>query len=409
MSTAGHGQGDPGEASLYGVLAEYETPQQLLRAASAVREMGYKRWDTFTPFPIHGIEGAMGIRPTILPWLVLGAGITGCAVAVLLQWWTNGVNYPWIVSGKPFFSLPANIPIIFELTVLFSAFTAFLGMLALNRLPQFSHPLDLKERFSRATNDRFFLLIQAQDDRFDPIETRELLAETRPLVLDDVHEDRSHPATMPKPLVYGVAVLATLALVPFALVAQARSSTTRTPRLNLVADMDFQPAFRAQAPNPFFSDARAMRGPVPGTVAVGSLRGEHLARGQIDGQWARTFPPEISVDQDTMHRGQERFNVYCAPCHGLAGAGDGMIAQRAADLAQGTWVPPTDLGQTYLQQQPVGQLFNSISNGIRNMPPYGHAITPEDRWAILLYVRALQRSRSATLADIPEEERRSLQ
>jgi mono/diheme cytochrome c family protein len=402
----------PDAPGLFGLLAEYEAPDHLLRAANRVREAGFKCWDTFTPFPVHGIDGAMGIKPTILPWLVFGAGLTGCIAGVLLQWGTNAVqidygvtqSYQWIVSGKPFWSIPANIPIIFELTVLFSALTALVGMLVLNNLPQLSHPVDLKERFARATDDRFFLLIEAKDPKFDEDRTRRILDETSPVVLDEVAED-ARPSRLPKALVYGGVVLAIAALVPLALVAQARTEKSRKPRIHLVQDMDFQSKYKAQSENQFFHDGRTMRGSIPGTVAIDELRSDHLALGKLDGAFARTFPQEIEISDATMARGQERFGVYCAPCHGLAGRGDGMIAKRAEKLAQGTWVPPSNLNQDYLRQQPIGQLFDSISNGVRNMPGYGSQISPEDRWAILLYVRALQRHSAASLADIPPEQR----
>jgi mono/diheme cytochrome c family protein len=109
-----------------------------------------------------------------------------------------------------------------------------------------------------------------------------------------------------------------------------------------------------------------------------------------------------------MERGRERFGIYCAPCHGLSGEGDGMIARRAEELAQGTWVPPTNLTQEYLRQQAVGELFNSITNGIRNMPAYGSQVDAADRWAIILYLRALQRSRAGKVADLSPAEREAL-
>jgi mono/diheme cytochrome c family protein len=406
----------PTEPGLFGLLAEYEAPDQLLRAANRVREAGFKRWDTFTPFPVHGIDGAMGIKPTILPWLVFGAGLTGCTVAVLLQWGTNAVqidygvtqSYQWIVSGKPFWSIPANIPIIFELTVLFSALTAMFGMLVLNNLPHPSHPLDLKERFARATDDRFFLLIEAADPKFDADRTRQLLDETAPVVLDDVPED-ARPSQLPKGLVYAGVVLAVASLVPLALVARARTQKGRQPRIHLVQDMDFQTKYKAQTENAFFADGRSMRDAIPGTVAVGELKSDHLALGKVGGEFVRTFPEQVEVSPATMARGRERFDTYCAPCHGLAGEGDGMIAKRAEQLAQGTWVPPSNINQDYLRQQPVGQLFDSISNGVRNMPGYGNQITVEDRWAILLYVRALQRRSAASIDDVPAEQRNALE
>ena len=172
------------DAPLYGLVSECKTPHALKEAAKKVRDAGFEKWDTYTPFPVHGIDGAMGIKMTILPWIVLGAGLTGLTLAIWLQWWTNAHDYPFLISGKPFWSIPANVPIMFELTVLLSAFAALFGMLALNNLPMPAHPLDLKERFAKVTDDRFFLVVQAADTRFDDVETRELLEETHPAVLD---------------------------------------------------------------------------------------------------------------------------------------------------------------------------------------------------------------------------------
>src|SRR5688500_16924845 len=177
-----------GKAPLHGLLAECTSPLELPAASRKVRDAGFSRWHTFPPLPVHGIDKAMGIKMTILPWFVLVAGLTGLATAILLQWWTNAFDYPWLISGKPIFSLPANIPIAFELTVLFSVFSCLGGMLMLNRLPHPSHPLDLKRRFARVTDDKFFLLIQASDPKFDESATRNLLDGTHPVFLDEVPE-----------------------------------------------------------------------------------------------------------------------------------------------------------------------------------------------------------------------------
>ncbi len=160
---------------LWGYVVEFETVQDLLAAAEKVRDAGYRRWDCHTPFPVHGLNDAMGIRPTRLPRVVMGAGATGAVVGLGLQYFTNAVDYPFVVSGKPLFSLPANIPVIFELTVLFSALTAFFGMLVVNGLPQWYHALFAGRRFARVTTDRFCISVEARDPRFDEAATRGLL------------------------------------------------------------------------------------------------------------------------------------------------------------------------------------------------------------------------------------------
>lgn len=164
--------------SLWGFVAEYETVPAVLAAAERVRDAGYTYFDVHTPIPIHGLDEAMGIRVSRLPWVVLGGGATGASLGLALQWWTNAVDYPFIISAKPYFGLPAAIPVTFELTVLLAAIGAFVGMLVANGLPQLYHPLFRVDRFRRATNDRFFLSVEARDPRFDPRLTRQLLEAT---------------------------------------------------------------------------------------------------------------------------------------------------------------------------------------------------------------------------------------
>jgi hypothetical protein len=159
----------------FGLLAEFDTPGALLHAAEAVRDAGYKKWDCYSPFPVHGLDRAMGLRDTRLPWVVLAAGATGAGAAVLMQWWMNAKNYPYLISGKPMFSLPANIPITFEVTVLFASLTAVAAMFIFNGLPTFYHPTFNSWRFKRVTDDKFFIAIETADPRFDSGRTEELL------------------------------------------------------------------------------------------------------------------------------------------------------------------------------------------------------------------------------------------
>jgi ActD protein len=156
-----------GPPPLYGVMGEFATPRDLLHAAGRLRARGYKKIEAYTPFPIHGLDTALGHSGSKVPWIVLGGAFLGGGGGLWLQWWTSAVSYPIRVGGKPFFSVPAFVPITFELGVLFSAFAAILGMLALNRLPQPYHPVFTHSQFHRATDDRFFLAIEANDPQFN--------------------------------------------------------------------------------------------------------------------------------------------------------------------------------------------------------------------------------------------------
>lgn len=168
-------------------MAEFDSVDALIVAAQRVRDAGYTRWDAHTPFPVHGLNDAMGLRPTRLPWIVLLAGTTGALTGLALQWFTNTFDYPYLISGKPLFSLPANIPVMFELTILFSAVAAFVGMLALNGLPRPYHALFSNRRFRRATADRFFISIEADDPRFDAEATKKFLASLGGAAVEEIH------------------------------------------------------------------------------------------------------------------------------------------------------------------------------------------------------------------------------
>ena len=176
---------------LHGLIAEFETVNDIMRAAKKTRQEGFKYFDVHSPFPIHGIDHAMGIPTTILPWVVLACGLTGMVVGLSLAIGTMATShidlpgipgavapirgYKFLISGKPFNSLAAFIPIVFELTILLSAFGAVFGMLLLNRLPKLYNPLMKSATFRRSTADRFFLEVQARDSRFDKDKTAEFL------------------------------------------------------------------------------------------------------------------------------------------------------------------------------------------------------------------------------------------
>jgi mono/diheme cytochrome c family protein len=202
-------------------------------------------------------------------------------------------------------------------------------------------------------------------------------------------------------------VLATLALLPFACAYRARHTQSPVPRIHLLQGMDNQPRYKSQQVNPLFADSREARPPVAGTVARGRLDDDDgLNRGIRGGTWIDTFP--VPVTAPLVSRGQERYRIYCAPCHGLAGYGDGIVAARADRLQEGTWVPPSSMHIASVLARPVGHIFNTITNGIRTMPSYGSQIPVDDRWAIVAYVRALQRAGHAKDSVLTAEERAKL-
>ena len=447
----------------YGVLAEYPDTTALVRACEKVRDAGYTKWDSYSPFPVHGIDPAMGIKPTILPWFIFGMGITGTITAIVLQWWMNAYDYVYLISGKPDWSIPANVPVMFELTVLFAGLTTFFGHLVFNGLPNYYHPLFKAKRFARATNDKFFICIEAADPKYDPQRTIEFLKGTNCAAIETVEDDSEVNAAIPSPILYIAAVGFVVGLIPLAgiihgrishgenrigaQVAKAAFGIENYTRIHPNPNMDHQKKFKTQTPNnievylrdsgdvwcnpvdgicepkstsvavvrdgkpmKLFADGRAMRPLIEDTVAQGDGKlDDHYYRGIVDGQWAESFPEGVTLTTALVDRGEQRYVINCAPCHGAAGYGDGMVHREATEHGHTMWVPPTSLHLDYLRVQPHGKIFNTITNGIRNMPAYGHAIPEADRWAIVAYIRALQRSQYAKLNDVEDTKRSKLQ
>ncbi len=213
---------------------------------------------------------------------------------------------------------------------------------------------------------------------------------------------------MPRWILYTIVILAVASLLPFAFIARARGAKADRTRLRPIQNMGTQQKYLPQSENPLFADTRAMRPAIEGTVKRGAPIDDgafSTGRGP-DGRFVVEFP--VPVNRALLLRGQERYNVYCSPCHGLSGSGDGIVARRADALQEGTWVPPLSYHVEQVRGRPVGHIFNTITNGIRNMPAYGSQVSAADRWAIVAYVRALQRSQNATVADVPPDLRAGL-
>jgi len=166
---------DGAQPKYYGVMADFESPEELLRAVRTARAAGYTKMEAYSPFPIHGVDEALGEPRSPLGKIVIVCGLAGLTLAVVLQWWTGAVDYKLVIAGKPLFALEPSVPIIFELSVLLSAFAAVLGMFHLNRMPTYYHPFFNFSRAAGATNDRFLLAIEASDPRFNAAEVKTFL------------------------------------------------------------------------------------------------------------------------------------------------------------------------------------------------------------------------------------------
>ena len=429
-----------------GLLAQFEDPKSLVHACDQARQAGYKKMDAYSPFPVHGIDPAIGIKRTFLPFVVLAIGLGACGAGLLLQWYTNNdtnilsffPGYEFKISGKPYFSLPANIPVTFEIIVLSSAFAAFFGMWIMNGLPRLANPLHRISRFKRVTNDKFFLMIEERDPGFDREQTESELKEWGASFIEECSEDQTDH-TLPAWVRTAGILVAFLCLLPPVIIFRMAGMTNRAPRMHVVPDMDWQHKNKTQTVSPNFSpigepdylfaDGRAMREPIPGTIARGRLltdseyyRGIQAGSSEVavtsvsnrftsvggsqeagqeavpvvEPDWITSFPENVELDDKLLLRGQEKFNVYCSVCHGYAGNGDGLVNQRAMALAasgNAAWTAAKSLHDPEVKnndKNPVGRIFDTISNGRSSMGPYKDQIPVEDRWAIVAYVKALQ-------------------
>ena len=170
------------------LLAQFETPDEIIGAAERVRDAGYQKWDVHTPYPVHGMDAAMRLSDSRLGWIVLACGLAGLLASVSMMQWMNGYDYPLVVGGKPPEAYASMVPIMFELTVLLAAFGATFGMLGLNRIPRHHHPVFYSARFEACSNDKFFLSIEAEDKQFDPNATRAFLEGLAPSHVELVEE-----------------------------------------------------------------------------------------------------------------------------------------------------------------------------------------------------------------------------
>jgi len=172
----------------YGILAEFTNAASVLHAAEKVRDAGFRRWDVFTPFPVHGLDRAMGLRNSKVGWFAFLGGVSGYTLGMLMIWFMNRIDYPIVIGGKPMFSPFYAFPPSYELTILLGAFGSLFGMLFLNRLPRLHHPLLKNKRFTLVTHDRFFVVIECDDPKYSEDETRKLLQEAGSKHIEVVEE-----------------------------------------------------------------------------------------------------------------------------------------------------------------------------------------------------------------------------
>jgi len=371
---------------LFGITALFDNPDSIINAAKKVVSEGYKKFDVNTPYPLHGMDAAMGLKNSKLGFVTLFFGFSGTAFILLFMYWTMSVDYPLVIGGKPYFALPAFIPITFEFTILLAALSTVFGMIiAFFNLPYNNHPLHDTEYMKRVSVDMYGLVILAEDEIFNEKEVRTLFKDLGAVYIEEVYypEKVSYPVFDVKFILFLLAV---------ALITSGTTYFTLNKFMYMVPYnwMSEQSRVNPQARSQFFSDDFAMRKPVEGTIARGFLPYPYMGIAEPKEYLINPILPT----KESIKLGKRKFLTFCSPCHGNFADGNSRL--------QGKFPSPPSLHTQRAINFPDGRIYHIITNGQNAMPSYALQISREERWSIVNYIRVLQRAENATNADIKE-------
>lgn len=369
---------------IYGMTAIFKSPDDIISAASKTAQEGYTKFDINTPYPVHGMDDAMKLKPSKLGFVTLFFGLSGAALALLLMYWTMSLEYPMVIGGKPFFALPAFIPVTFEVTVLLATVFTVIFMLALFfRLPDNQHPLHDTDYMKKVSCDRYGLVIESSDPMFGEAKVKEYLTSLNPELIQTIYypERETYPVLQPKFLLFlaGTAIVVSL------------GTYLMLNKLMYVTPFDWmmdQERQDVQESSVFFDDGYGMRVPVEGTIARGFLPYE--LKGEENPTEFLSNP--LLPTKDVIELGEQKYLTYCSPCHGNYGEGDSRL--------RGQFPNPPTLHSNRAREFSDGKIYHVITVGQNVMPSYSSQVSRSERWAIVNYIRVLQRSRNATQSDI---------
>jgi mono/diheme cytochrome c family protein len=370
----------------YAVLGIFDTPNALMQAIPKARAAGLGTVEAYSPYPIHGIDEALGLRKSPLGGMVLVMGVLGAVTALGFQYWISAIDYPIITGGKAAGSWEAFVPIMFEITVLFATFTAGLGMLfLLNKLPFFGHPVLSSKAITGITRDRYALALEAEDESFDSAAAAQVLRSAGAVEVEVL------PAPDRSPFLTSDFILRTLGGIFAACLVSGLAMFFVTKWLPLLAPMKYmedQPRLNAQKPSAFFKDGHGMQRPVAGTVARG-----HLPTATGTQEAAAALANPLPRTKEVFAIGRKAFTIRCAVCHGAIGNGLGSLTAAYGGK-------PANLQAQQFRDYPDGKIYWTIVNGKNAMPSQAADLTETERWAVVQYVRALQRAQNAKDEDL---------
>ncbi len=371
---------------LFGISALFNTPDEIIHAAKVIAESGYKKFDINTPYPVHGMDRAMKLKPSKLGYITLAFGLGGAAFALFFMWWTMSVDYPQIIGGKPTFAFPAFIPVTFEVTVLLATLSTVIGLITfMFGFPDNKQPLHDTNYMKKVSADKFGAVIYANDSQFNESRVRELFSSLKGKDVELIYEleKETYPIFQPKFLM----LLFVVAVVTSGTTYFILNKLLFMPPFNWMA---YQDKTTAQEKSEFFADHYAMRTKVEGTVARGFISYPYTGESNPTEVLSNPLLPT----RENLELGQNKFLTFCSPCHGNYADGDSRL--------RGQFPNPPTLHSTRAREFSDGMIYHIIVNGQNSMPSYAPQTTSDERWAIVNYVRVLQRAKNAKDSDIEQ-------
>ena len=376
------------EKVLYSVNGLFDTADEIIEAAEKVSAKGYTKYDVHTPYPVHGMDKAMKLPPSKLGYAALVFGLSGTITALSLMYWMMAVDYPNVIGGKPFFALPAFIPITFEVTVLAASVATVLTMLfVFFKFPNNSHPLHGTNYMKAVSSDKYGITILADDPKFDEKEVNNFLAEIGAKVVEPIFWDNEEINTKHK--IFEPKYIALLAVLVVVTSGAAYFGLNKLMYMKPFSWMMIQNKTIAQQTSSFFEDGVGMRTPVEGTVARGFIPYPYKDQPELA---AKNLVNPLLPSKENLAKGEKKYNTYCSPCHGYHAEGDSRL--------RGRFPNPPSLHSQKVREWSDGRIYHVIMEGQNVMPSYASQMTEDERWATILYIRALQRSLNAKETDL---------
>lgn len=373
---------------LYSLSAIFDDVNKLINAAKKISEIGYTKFDVHSPYPVHGLPNAMKLKPSKIGYVTLVFGLSGTLLAFLFMYWVNVIDYPLTIGGKPFYQLPAYIPVMFEVTVLFAAvFTVVWMLFVMFKFPNNSHPLLDTEYMKKVSIDRFGITIQASDPLFNVSEVKKLFGE---LGAEEIYEIKyKENEFLQKPKIFEPKFIYFLVLTVVITSASTYFILNQLLFMSPFNWMHKQFRVNPQTKSVVFKNGFGMQMPVEGTVARGNM--PYPFKGNPEAAEKNLVNPLLPTEK-VLKLGKQKYLTFCSPCHGNFGNGDSRL--------KGQFPNPPSLHSDKLRSMGDGGIFHIITEGQNIMPGYASQISIDERWAIVHYIRALQRAVNPKESDL---------